>query len=486
MMSKKYYTYRICLNDFRVVKIERYDPQNQSLGRASGVFSYQEKRQEIQRLLEIAINYELSEEQTCQLGEALFNSLFDSRLCQNFLDFYYKFVQEEEQFLRIELDIDEQKIPEVAALPWEFLCLPESTNQGTVWLATDPNLVFYRHRALWNSAKGIKLLEGEKLRIALAISSPKNLSNVEYLEVQEKLESLATEQSEEIELLPIINPSTPIAIDSLLERKPHIFHFIGHGRFEDEEGEKVGKIALVRPGLNQAKWVDEKFFASLFVRHRPGIVVLQVCEGGKQSESEAFKGVAAKIIGQNIPVVVAMQYEITNATANLFSDEFYRRLGKGEPVDMAVQNGRYILGLETQYQNRDFATPVIFMNLRNGYLFSDKSQDELLNKEQNGLLDLTGEHKEYLRSRRRLEMGLTDKQRKYLREEIERVLDEDTLRMILIENEEIFGNNFYNRISGSSYRNKLTFLIIELKNRELINDFIEVVQNEYPNFARDL
>ena len=95
MMSKKYYTYRICLNDFRVVKIERYDPQNQSLGIASGVFSYQEKRQEIQRLLEIAINYELSEEQTCQLGEALFNSLFDSRLCQNFLDFYYKFVQEE-------------------------------------------------------------------------------------------------------------------------------------------------------------------------------------------------------------------------------------------------------------------------------------------------------------------------------------------------------------------------------------------------------
>ena len=59
MMSKKYYTYRICLNDFRVVKIERYDPQNQSLGIASGVFGYQEKRQEIQRLLEIAINYEL-------------------------------------------------------------------------------------------------------------------------------------------------------------------------------------------------------------------------------------------------------------------------------------------------------------------------------------------------------------------------------------------------------------------------------------------
>ena len=58
------------------------------------------------------------------------------------------------------------------------------------------------------------------------------------------------------------------------------------------------------------------------------------------------------------------------------------------------------MGLETQYQNRDFPTPVIFMNLRNGYLFSEKSQDELLNKEKNGLLYLTGENQQYLRRRR--------------------------------------------------------------------------------------
>ena len=246
--------------------------------------------------MEVASNSQLTAEETCQLGEALFDSLFDSQLGQNFIDFYCLVVQEKEQKLRIELDIDEQEMPEFAALPWEFLCIPERFNQGTMWLGTDPNLVFSRRRALWNSAKTIQLKPGEKLRIALAISAPEDEGPVEYAEVQEYLEKLTKEQSEEIELLPIINPSTPIAIDGLLERKPHIFHFIGHGRFEDEEGEKVGKIALVRQGLNQAKWVDEKFFASLFVRHRPGIVVLQVCEGGKQSESEAFKGVAAKIL----------------------------------------------------------------------------------------------------------------------------------------------------------------------------------------------
>ncbi|MDE5083109.1 MAG: CHAT domain-containing protein [Trichodesmium sp. St18_bin1] len=373
-MPKIYYTYRICLKNNHHVEIEKYDDVKKSLGRPSGEFCYQEKQQEIQQLLKIASNHQLSKEQTCHLGEALFNSLFNSTLGQDFINFYFQVVQEKEQNLRIELDIDEQEMPEVAALPWEFLCIPEKANQGTIWLGTDPNLVFYRRRTLWNPAKPIQLAPGEKLRIALAISAPENESPVEYAEVQEYLEELTKEQSEEIELLPIINPATPTAIDSLLERKPHIFHFIGHGRFEDEAGKTGGEIALgtKRGKKILAQWVDAKFFAGLFVRHRPGIVVLQACEGGKQSASEAFRGVAPKIVGQNIPVVVAMQYEVANATASAFSTEFYRRLAKGEPVDIAAQNGRYHVALETKYLGNDFATPVLFLSVEDGHLFQQE------------------------------------------------------------------------------------------------------------------
>ncbi|AFZ61268.1 CHAT domain-containing protein [Anabaena cylindrica FACHB-243] len=372
-MSKKYFTYRICVNNEQRVQIEKYDTECQSLGRPQGNFCYPQKREEIEQLLVIAHNNQLDRQQPRQIGEALFDSLFDPVLRQDFINFYVKAVQQETQLLRIELDIDEEEIPEIAALPWEFLCLPEDANQGTVWLATDPNLVFSRRRALWNPAQPIQLATGEKLRIALAISAPKDLPSVEYAEIQEYLEALANEQSEDIELLSIVNPATPTAINELLEQKPHIFHFIGHGRFENEAGEKVGQIALVRKVLNKASWVDAQFFAGLFVHiPRPGIVILQACEGGMQSESEAFRGVAAKIVGQNIPVVLAMQYEVANAIASVFSSEFYRRLGKGEPVDIAAQKGRYTIGLETQYKNRDFATPVIFMNVQDGYLFTTK------------------------------------------------------------------------------------------------------------------
>ncbi|MDE5099379.1 MAG: CHAT domain-containing protein, partial [Trichodesmium sp. St16_bin4-tuft] len=370
-MSNSYYIYRIHLKNHHNVEIERYNHKKKLPGSSSGKFCYQEKEKEIQKLLEVAINNELNAEQTSQLGEALFNSLFDSRLCQDFINFYFEVVQKKKQKLRIELDIDEKEMPEFAALPWEFLCIPEEVNQGTIWLGTDPNLIFSRRRALWNSAKTIQLEQDEKLRIALAISAPENEGPVEYAEVQEYLEELAKEQSERIELLPIINPATTTKIDRLLEKKPHIFHFIGHGRFEDEAEKKVGKIALGKKVGKKilAKWVSEKFFAQLFVRHRPGIVVLQACEGGKQSASEAFKGVASKIVAQSIPVVVAMQYKVQNATANAFSTEFYRRLAKGEPVDIAAQNGRHDVALETDYSGNDFATPVIFMSVEDGCLF---------------------------------------------------------------------------------------------------------------------
>jgi hypothetical protein len=155
-----------------------------------------------------------------------------------------------------------------------------------------------------------------------------------------------------------------------LEQKPHIFHFIGHGQLQNAEGEEVGQIALVKKVFNTALWVDAGFFAGLFKRHLPGVVLLQACESATLSTSQAFAGVASKIVEENIPVVVAMQYEVSNITASQFAYEFYERLAKGEPVDIAAQNGRYTIALDTQYRKRDFATPVVFMRVQDGYLFS--------------------------------------------------------------------------------------------------------------------
>jgi tetratricopeptide (TPR) repeat protein len=370
-VAKTYYTFRIRLANDQLVRVEKWNDRPELRGEPSRPFRYKEKLELITPLLQPVLSNELNNSQQARkLGEALFEAIFDEVLCQEFLNFYQEAVRDKKQLLRIELDVDEQTIPEVAVLPWEFMCLPAAANLGDRWLGTDPNIVFSRRRALWNPAPPIQLEKGEKLRIALAISAPKDLGIVKYEEVQEALENLAKEQAERIELLPIVNPATPSAIDRLLEQKPHIFHFIGHGQMQNEAGEEGGQIALMQKVFNTALWMDAGSFSELFNRWSPGVVLLQACESGMLSASKAFAGVASKIVQMNIPVVVAMQYEVSNITASQFAYEFYERLAKGEPVDIAAQNGRRSIALNTHYRKRDFATPVIFMRVRDGYLFS--------------------------------------------------------------------------------------------------------------------
>jgi hypothetical protein len=377
-MTKAYYTYRIQIANQERVKVQKWNTQHTLLGEPSGSFRYRNQQDEITKKIQSTQQSQQTDNGTLRsLGETLFNTLFDDVLRQDFVNFYHQVIKEK-QLLRIELDIDERVLPEIAAIPWEFLCLPASANLGNIWIGTDPNIAFARRRTQSIMAPSIQVEPGERLRIALAIANPTGSSDlgvVIYDKVQTALKKLAQEQSERIELLPIVNPATPEAIDTILEKKPHIFHFIGHGRLLNKNQEEVGEIALIDGILNEALWVDASLFSDLLNRHRPSVVMLQACEGGMLSTSQAFVGVASKIGQQNIAIVVAMQHQISNISACRFAYRFYEQLAQNYPVDIAVQDGRRAIAINTQYHKRDFATPVLFMRVQDGYLF--KRQDTI-------------------------------------------------------------------------------------------------------------
>lgn len=392
-MTREYYTYHIRVANQKLVQVEKWNSQNQSLGQPSGKFRYRGKLiEQIRSLIQVTCNNELNDSSKARtLGEALFDVLFDDVLRQDFVNFYYQVVEQEKQLLRVELDIDEQNMPEVAALPWEFMCVPARANLGTIWLATVPDLVFSRRRSHWIAPQPIQLSKNEKLRIALVVSAPTDLAPVAYEKVQEDLENLAKEQSERIELLPIVNPANPEVIDAVLTKEPHIFHFIGHGRLRDENNLEVGQVAFVDE-FGDAMWVDADFFSELFTQHRPGVVMLQACEGSMLSVSQAFVGVASKVVQHNIPVVVAMQYEVSNSTASRFARRFYQQLAQDDPVDIAAQYGRRTIALgPMQYKRRDFATPVIFMRVRDGHLFQRQATNSSVSHDADDLIiDILG------------------------------------------------------------------------------------------------
>ncbi len=375
-MSQLSYTYRINLKSLNTdVSVEKWDSKNNDIGQPSGRFDYNKTRQKaLERLTKKSFRGNITSDEIRELGEHLFNSVFDSELRNDFLNFYDQVVFKEQNLLRIELDINETQMPNVAALPWEFMRIPENNVTGDeVWLSSAPNIVLSRRRARWRAPDPIKLNEGEKLRIAVVVSTPnsKELGMVSYKKLYAELIELGQFLKDDIELV-LVNPESEMTtrdtIDKVLEGRPHIFHFIGHGRLLDNGQEGIRQIALVHE-TGQAKWVNASQFSGLFVRHRPGLVMLQACESGKLSESQAFSGIASQIVQHNIPVVVAMQYEISNAIAHKFVSEFYRRLALGDPVDKAVQEGRY--KISNYHETRDFAAPMIFMRLRDGQLFTN-------------------------------------------------------------------------------------------------------------------
>jgi CHAT domain len=343
-MNTAYQTYRIEVVSPERVRFEKRDGQNKVLEeRPASPMRYQEKQEAITELVDRAYKNELNDASDVrQLGEILFDILFSNEaICEDFVRFYTEVVQQKKQFLRVELDIDEEIMPDLAALPWEFMCLP---------------------------TPAIQLTKDEPLKIVLVVASPSNLCEFNYQPVKEALYALVAQQPERIQILEIVEQADRSAINDVLEKEPHILHFIGHGQLKKTE--KFGQIALVDRETGKADWIDAVSFGGLFAKHRPRIVVLQACEGGAGSSSQAFSSVTSKVVQANVPVVLAMQYLVPIFVANRFASCFYEQVAKEFPVDVAAQLGRLAIALEPPYYEcRNFATPMIFIRGQDGYLF---------------------------------------------------------------------------------------------------------------------
>ena len=378
----EYYTYRIVIESREIVKGQKRNPKNETPSELCGSLTYNdESKARIQQLCDDARDNKLEAlDNVRALGENLFRALFNDVLSHDFFT-YYENTKQTGALLRVELDVDERTLPDLAALPWEFMRVPRSNkNYSNVWIGTEPNLIFSRRRTLWRSPEPIQLQVDERLRIALVVAAPEKLGTVKYEEVWENLKNLEKEPDSRVELS-MIKQATAKEIDRILdEQKPHIFHLIGHGRFKDENQNNIGQIALVET-TGEVRWTDAYVFSELFNRHQPKIVMLQACEGATISSSEAFVGVASQVVQQNIPVVIAMQYNIPNFRANQFALTFYRRLfEQNDFVGKAVQEARRAIALDSGYRSRDFATPVLFMSVRDNRLFKELSVTEAFEK----------------------------------------------------------------------------------------------------------
>ena len=164
--------------------------------------------------------------------------------------------------------------------------------------------------------------------------------------------------------------------DALLRGPWHVFHFIGHGYFDDIDND----FALVLANeQNQAQLLGSAAVARLVADHPSlRLVVLNACQGAQAGAS--YVSLAQLLAQRGVPAVLAMQYPIGEDAALEFARVFYTALALGRPVDVATSEARKAMSVAAPAA-WEWATPVLFLGGGDGQLWArhEPQEDEMVN-----------------------------------------------------------------------------------------------------------
>jgi len=291
-------------------------------------------------------------------GSRLFDAVFDDevRACLR------SSLEEAERHgagLRLRLRLT--KAPELTDLPWEYLY--NRPLNRFLSLAKETPIVRYLELP-----ERIRPLQVKPpLQALIMISSPYNVPGLDV----EREWALLNQVLHDLELeglvtLERMERATLAALQRQLRQgEYHIFHFIGHGGFDQQAKDGV---LMLEDDEGRGRPVSGQYLGTLLHNHRPlRLALLNACEGGRASRSDPFAGTAQSLMQQGLPAVIAMQFEITDAAAIAFTREFYAAVADGEPIDAAMVEAR--AAIFAQGDNIEWGTPVLYMRAPDGRIF---------------------------------------------------------------------------------------------------------------------
>jgi TonB family protein len=293
-----------------------------------------------------------------EFGGKLFNAIFSGEMIAQLRSSVEQSL-DRDRGLRIRLRLTDA--PELADLPWEFLYDAAQNHFLTTSIET-PVVRF-----LDLPQRITPLRASLPLRVLVMIAGPRNLKRLdaegEWARLQDALGDLLQSGQIVLERLPA---ATLNALRLRARGAPfHIFHFIGHGGFDQQAQDGVLQF---EDEMGMSHPVRGELLGMQLHDHRSlRLAVLNACEGARSSRRDPFSGVAQSLLQQRVPAVIAMQFEISDLAAKTFAREFYCAIAEGNPVDAAVCESRKALFNEEFGQ--EWATPVLYMRSHEGMLF---------------------------------------------------------------------------------------------------------------------
>ena len=240
--------------------------------------------------------------------------------------------------------------PALANIPWEYLYDAE---YGFVSLSPETALVRYVEMP----APVRPFPISPPLRILAMISAPSDVTGLqdeeEWRKLNDALSDLAHRGMVEVDRL---DGGTLSALQRPLRlHEYHVLHFVGHGGYDEDAQD--GALAL-EGADRKTRLVTGRDLGLMIRGHRSlRLVVLNACEGARSARDDPFGGVAQALVRQGIPAVIAMQFEISDSAALVFSQSFYQAIADDFPVDVAMVEARramFAKGHEVEW-----ATPVL-------------------------------------------------------------------------------------------------------------------------------
>lgn len=263
------------------------------------------------------------------------------------------------QGLRMRLEFGSS---DIINLPWEFLFNPAS--RDFLALSTYTPIV----RFLEIPEKVHPLSIKPPLRMLVMISSPQDYKKLEvereWANLKEAIRDLENQGLIVVDCLPKASLSS--LEYQLRHHEYHIFHYIGHGGFDEHSKDGL----LVLEGDEQkGEPISGLHLGTILNDERSlRLVVLNACEGARTDKLDSFAGVAQSLVLKAIPAVIGMQFKISDEAAIKFTKEFYTPIAESYPVDTALSAARR--AIYAHGEPIEWGTPVLYMSTPDGRIFN--------------------------------------------------------------------------------------------------------------------
>ncbi len=293
-----------------------------------------------------------------EFGQKLFDTLLDDNL-RSLYEVSLSEAALQGKGLRLKLRI---KPPELAALPWEFLY--DSHRGDYISLSNNTPLVHYLELPIPIQP----LLVDPPLRILGMVASPRDLPSLDVKLEKQRVEEAIKDLKKkgQVNITWLEGQTWEDLQQAMRTGTWHIFHFIGHGGFDQNTDE--GIIALADNDGLMFRLTATHLGRFLAGHNNLRLVLLNSCEGAKGGKYDIFSSTASILVRRGIPAVLAMQYKITDRAAIEFARAFYKALADGMPVDAAVAEARIAVSVALT-NTIEWGTPVLYMRSPDGVLF---------------------------------------------------------------------------------------------------------------------